>query len=278
MINIFEYTDFRSYLNDYFRENKAKYSFFSHRYLCQKLGLKSSNYILLVMKGKRNISSEICFKLSTLCKHSQREAAYFINMVYFSQAKNYKEKDSYWEKMTELRQKTKFGQIHQYQYEYYNNWYNIAVRELIPEMDRPIDYGVLSRLITPPITIAQARKSVQLLLQLEMIQETETGYTLRDPIVKTNDMINSLAVFNYHLKMSTIATQALENYRKEERNFSSCTMNLSPHGYNKVVENINDFRDKLMTICKQDTGSERIYHINFQLFPVSIKHNEEKGK
>ncbi len=269
MVNIFSYTDYREYLNDYFVAQKKKNTHFSHRYLCQKLGLKSSNFMHLVMKGKRNISSEICFKLSTLFKLSQQEAAYFTNMVYFSQTKNYREKDQYWEKMVELRQKTKFGKIAKYQYEYYSNWYTIVIRELVTFMRKPVDFKQLARLVQPSITAVQARQSLKLLLKLGLIEETETGYMKTDPVVKTEDRVNSLAVYNYHVNMSRIATEKLENCFREERNFSSCTVNISETGYRRIVEKINEFRDEVMSICEQDTEADRVYHMNIQMFPVT---------
>lgn len=277
MVNIFNYTDFRRYLNDYFDERKKKNRYFSHRYLCQKLGLKSSNFMLLVMRGKRNISSEICFKLSSIFNFTQQEAAYFFNMVFFSQSKNYREKDKFWEKMVELRQKTRYGKISEYQYEYYSNWYNIAIRELVILTEKPIDYKKLAKLIRPPITATQARKSVNLLLKLGIIEEKEKGYIQTDSIVKTDEKVNSLAVFNFHLKMSTIATQVLENYQREERNFSSCTMNLSDKGYKKLIGSINEFRDTIMSICNQDENPTKVYHINFQLFPLTADFGKGKG-
>jgi uncharacterized protein (TIGR02147 family) len=69
--------------------------------------------------------------------------------------------------------------------------------------------------------------------------------------------------------MSTIATHVLENYKRKERNFSSCAMNLSKESYGKVVETINELRDKIMTICEEEKNPDRVYHINFQLFLVS---------
>ncbi len=271
MVKIFLYTDYRDYLQDYFNAKKKKNPHFSHRYLCQKLGLKSSNFMLLVMKGKRNISNDICFKLSMLFKHTQQEAAYFTNMVYFSQSKNYREKDQYWEKMVELRQKTKFGKIVEYQYDYYNNWYTIFVREILPYLKKPIDYKALARLISPPITAPQARQSVKLLLKLGMIEETESGYIKTDPVVKTEDKVNSLAVYNFHVKMSQLATEKLENCYRGERNFSSCAMNISEDGYRRIVDKINEFRDQVMSICEQDSGADRVYHMNVQVFPVTSK-------
>ena len=225
--------------------------------------------MLLVIQGKRNVSNDICFKISLTLKHTQLESAYFVNMVFFSQSKNYMEKNEYWDKMKELRQKTKFGKIAEYQYDYYNNWYNIAVRELVTLIKKPIDFKKLAKLVKPPITATQVKNSLKLLLKLGLIQETEEGYIQKDKVVKTDHSVNSLAVFNYHLKMSTLATHVLENYKRNERNFSSCAMNLSKDSYGKVVDTINELRDKIMTICEQENKPDRVYHINLQLFPVS---------
>lgn len=269
MINIFDYFDYRKYLSNYFAEEKKNTSHFSHRYFCRKLGLKSKNFILFVMQGKRNLTNEMCFKISQQLKHDQSETAYFFNMVLFSQSKNYKEKDKYWEKIIKLRQKTKFMKIDEYQYEYFNNWYNVVIRELMVFIDKPIDYKILSRLVMPPITATQARRSVRLLLKLGMIKETESCFIQTDPIIKTDDKVNSLAIFNLHQTMSKLATHALENYQREERNFGSCIMALSKKGYKNVIDNVNELRDKLMSICELDDDQDRIYHMNFQLFPVS---------
>jgi uncharacterized protein (TIGR02147 family) len=269
VVNVFEYVDYRKYLSDYFAEKKKRSRFFSHRYFCNKLGLKSTNFMLLVIQGKRNISNELCFKISLTLRHSQLESAYFVNMVFFSQSKNYMEKNEYWDKMKELRQKTKFGKINDYQYDYYNNWYNIAVRELVTLMKKPIDFKKLAKLVKPQITATQARNSLKLLLKLGLLQETKDGYIQKDKVIRTDNSLNSLAVFNYHVKMSTIATEVLERYKREERNFSSCSMNLSEASYKKAVKHINELREKLMTLCEEEESPERVYHINFQLFPVS---------
>ena len=269
MVNVFEYVDYRNYLSDYFTEKKKRSRYFSHRYFCNKLGLKSTNFILLVIQGKRNISNELCFKISLILRHSQLESAYFVNMVFFSQSKNYKEKNEYWGRMKELRQKTRFGKINEYQYDYYTNWYNIAVRELVTMMKKPIDFKKLAKLVKPQITATEARKSLKLLLKLGLLQETTEGYVQKDKVIRTDNSLNSLAVFNYHVKMSTIATEVLEQYKREERNFSSCSMNLSATSYQKAVQHINELREKLMTLCEEEEHPDRVYHINFQLFPVS---------
>ena len=71
----------------------------------------------------------------------------------------------------ELRQNASLGKLEEFQYDYFTNWYNIAIRELIVYVDTPIDYSMLGRLVSPQITASQARKSVELLLNLGFLKK-----------------------------------------------------------------------------------------------------------
>ncbi len=61
--DIYQYVDFRKYLVDTFQYRKTSQKSFTHRYLCNKLGLKTSNFMLLVMQGKRNLPLSLCSRL-----------------------------------------------------------------------------------------------------------------------------------------------------------------------------------------------------------------------
>lgn len=277
MVNIYSYTDYHEYLNEYFIDRKKENTYFSHRYLCKKLGLRSTNFMLLVMRGKRNLSREICFKLSKIFRLNQKESDYFENMVFFSQSKNYREKDLYWGKMMELRQNASMGKLEENQYEYFTNWYNIAIRELIIYMDKPVDYAVLGRLVSPQVTGSQARKSVELLLHLELIEETEFGFVKKDSVIKTDKKVHNLAGFNFLRTMSKIAIDKLEHTKNDERNFSSCSVNISKTSFEKIVNRISDFRSEVIGITENDKNPNRVYHLNLQFFPITEKYRKDES-
>lgn len=271
-MNIYTYTDYRKYLKDYFEYKKKECSYFSHRYLCNKLGLKSSNFILLVIKGMRNLSDDICTKLIDVFQLKEKEAEYFKHLVLFSHAKNNFEKNNYWKKMISLRPKRKNGYIDEAKFRCYDQWYNLAILELIPLMGNDIDYQKLAKLISPAITAKEAKASVNLLLELDMIKLTENNsYEKNESTIETDTKVNSLAIYNYHKKMSSLATESLSNIKREERNFSSCTLDVSEDGYKMIINMVNEFREKLMDVCATDDKIDRIYQLNFQLFPITNK-------
>ena len=89
MKNIFEYTNFREYLADFFEESKKSDPLFSHRYLASRLGLSTPNLIWLIIKGKRNLTRSVCDRLVKLLRLTKRRANYFRAMVDFLQAKKH---------------------------------------------------------------------------------------------------------------------------------------------------------------------------------------------
>ena len=56
--NIFEYADYREYLKDYYEHSKDTKDNFSYRYFAQKAGFASSNFLYLIIHGKRNLTKD----------------------------------------------------------------------------------------------------------------------------------------------------------------------------------------------------------------------------
>src|SRR6186997_2681837 len=91
-VHVFEYLDYRAYLRDFYREQKAKSRAFSHRAFSRRAGLRSSNYLSLVMKGARDLSSDMAPRFAKACGLIKHEADFFCDLVAYSQAKTTEEK------------------------------------------------------------------------------------------------------------------------------------------------------------------------------------------
>jgi len=121
------------------------------------------------MQAKRNLTQNLCFKMSEVFKHTKKEAEYFESMVSFIQAKTSKEKDMHFTRMIALRKNLKVRTLEESQYEYYSHWYNPVIRELLTSTFFTGTPDALAKMIVPQITPAQARRSVALLLKLGLI-------------------------------------------------------------------------------------------------------------
>lgn len=278
MPNVFEYTNFREYLKDYFDEAKKENPNFSHRWLSQQLGLSTPNLIMLVMQGKRNLTKSVAFKLCEVLEFSRKESDYFQNMVSFMQSKTNDEKNQHFTQMIELRRNLKTAKIEEKHYEYYSNWYNPVVRELVTHPDFDGDPKWIAKRISPSITPVQAERSVKLLLELGLIKKDGEQYIQADSLISTGSSVNSLAVVNYHRKTAGLASESYDRHLKKERTITSCTINISPERFEELKRELTDFRKKALALAEDVGESTRVYQLNLQLFPVSTPPKEEKVK
>jgi uncharacterized protein (TIGR02147 family) len=268
-INVFHYTDYRAYLRAYFDERKKSDPKFSHRYLCRRLGLAAPNSIMLVMQGKRNITRSLAFRISEEFRHTVKEAEYFESMVGFAQAKNTNEKDRCFTRMIGLRKTTNVNKIEEHQYEYYSNWYNLVVRELVTSPEFNGDYAWLAKNVRPAITPGQAKRSVKLLEKLGLIRKKGSGFVHSAAMISTGPQVTSLAVANFHKTMAERAAEAMNIVRKEERDMTACTVYISQKGFEEIKNAIAECRKKVLAIVEADEPVDRVYQVNFQVFPVS---------
>jgi len=82
-LKIFDYTDFREFLREKFEECKKSNPAFSYRYFSKKAGLKSTNFLKLVIKGESNLSVETIHKFAAAFSLGKMETKYFQNLVFF---------------------------------------------------------------------------------------------------------------------------------------------------------------------------------------------------
>jgi uncharacterized protein (TIGR02147 family) len=269
MVNVFEFTDYREYLKAYFEDRKKTDGKFSHRWLARRLDLSTSNFIMLVMQGKRNLNAGLCLKISEVFKHSSKETAYFENMVHFAQAKSPKEKALYFSRMADFRKNFKIDRIEDRQYEYYSNWYNPVIRELVVNPALNGSPETISKLLQPAVTPTQVKRSIELLLKLGLIKKQNNRFIQTSPLISTGPEVNSVAVVNFHRAMGNLAVEALDRIPKEERNITASTIYISASTFETLKKRITDFRKELLAMADSDKQGERVYQINFQVFPVS---------
>ncbi len=270
MPNIFEYTNFREYLKDFFNEEKKDNPVFSHRHLARKLGLSTPNLILLIMQGKRNLTRTVRYTLSKYLKLSNKESKYFTSMILFMQAKTHDEKNIHFMQMLDLRKNLKIGKMEEHQFEYYSNWYNPVIRELVTHPDFNYDdYNWLAKSIIPSISPAQAKRSVELLLRLALIKKKGNGYIQTDSLISTGPEVNSLAVVNFHKKTAELAKESFDRFTLKERTVTSCTVNFTEEHFNELKREIADLRQKALSLAMDLNNSTRVYQMNIHLFPLT---------
>jgi uncharacterized protein (TIGR02147 family) len=119
----------------------------------------------------------------------------------------------------------------------------------------------------------QARRAVQLLLKLDLIRKKGKGFERTSRLLSTGDVVDSVAVANFHRRMAEIAGASLDAVPKQERDVTACTVNVDEQGFQAIKKVVGECRKKVLSIAEAESPSGRVYQINFQIYPVSKRAN-----
>ena len=271
---ISEYTDFRTYLGDYYNEMKERNNTFSYQLFAERAGIKSKGFLYNVIKGKRNLTKSNIFGFIQAMKLSKDEANYFESLVSFNQAQNDKERNYFYEKLLSIKSAGKNAWnpqiVRKEQYEFYSKLHHSAIRSIIDMYDFFDDYEWLAMKVYPKITPQQAKRSVQLLENLGFIEKISgEPYRLTNKSIATPKEVQSVVFLNYHQEAGRTAVNAMVEAPKNRRNISGMTLGISKKTYDEICDDILAFRKKIANMVEKDEDSDRVYQLNFQFFPLS---------
>lgn len=271
MVSVFEYDNYREFLKDYFNKIKEEKPQISHRYLAQKLGYKSSGFFSLIINHQSNISRDKIFKFAELLELNRRETDYFEALVLYNQAKNENESLKYKTLLLEFGE-SKVRQIEEHQFDFFKKWYYSAIREAIAVFPFHNDEEKLADFIMPKIKPEQVKETINLLKELGFIEEKDDGsFERTSPTLTTGQEYLSKILFQYNLEMGRLALRSGQFKEKGIRNFSTLSLSISENKYHQIIEEIRAFRKKLLSMTSDDEEPDRVYQLNFQLFPMSKK-------
>ena len=128
--NVFQYLDAREYLRAYYTFKKETSRAFSYRAFAKRAGLKSPNYLKLVIDGDRNLSGEMAIRFGQALGLTGQRLAYFMDLVAFTQSATTDERAARYERLIRFREHREIHKIDIAFGQYHSRWYIPAIREL----------------------------------------------------------------------------------------------------------------------------------------------------
>jgi uncharacterized protein (TIGR02147 family) len=268
-VSIYDYTDYRLYLRDYYEEQKAKNPAFSYRYFARKAGFNSSGLYKDIVDGRTGITRSLILRFATAMKLSPKQQEYFETMVYFNEARTVEEKKLYFERLMKYHNSKAF-RVDASQYEYYSKWYYIAIREILAIGNFKDDYAAIAQALNPTIRKEQAGKAIKVLKKLGLIQKDKSGYYKAvDKILTTGTEIKSLAIANFQKTMMDLAKDAIDRHSAQNRNISTVTFSVSKDTYNDIKAELDTCRKRILSMVERSENGDRVCQLNIQLFPLT---------
>ena len=270
MKSIYEYKDYRRYISDYYNEQK-KFTGFSWRAFAKAAGFGSPIFLKLVCDGKNGLSKGAQRAVAKAMGLEGYDADYFYLLADYAHAKTPEQKQKALDKMAELLADNSVSVLEKELFQYYSTWVHSAIREMAASLT-DASPETLAKLCQCVITPESARESLKFLTRKRFLRKStfKGQYVQGKKNISTGKLAASaLMVRNLHRQMGILALETLDNVPVSERNFSTITLGLTEKSYDTIVEELANFRKRLVAIAAHDPQTERVYEINLQLFPLS---------
>jgi uncharacterized protein (TIGR02147 family) len=276
MKSVTEYEDYRIYMQDFYNERK-RISSFSWREFTRASGFTSPTYLKLVCEGKTRLSPQGAEKVGMAMELAGFELEYFKSMVTYCHAKTDQERKIAYEAMLELASNNKVKIVDGDAFKYFQSWVHPVVRELAPVMPgaTPSD---IARRCCQGVSAAEVRESLEFMVRVGLLKKNGDTYEQADKHLKGLTSAVSLALRYMHREMAHFADESINRFAPSERNFTGLTMGISAEDYNKILQELDVCRKKVAQIALNSHGTERVYRLNLQLFPLTWKEDKSNAQ
>ena len=276
MTKIYGYTNYRTFLQDFYESKKNAGRGFSYRQFSKKCGFSSPNFIKLVMEGSRNLSQESVEKVIPALGMSTQEADYFRTLVKLNQESKHELKAIYFDQLKKLTPYEKRRMLDTESVEYLSHWIYPVLREMAVMEGFKDDPYWISRRLTGRATVKDIRKALQFLQHHGFIVKGEGEYTTPDKIVLSSDETRNFAVRQYHRTILGQAQEALDDLEVSEREFGALIFSLPEASIAELKAKLKEFRKEIHEWALEqsegeDADDEQVVQYNFQMFPQSRK-------
>jgi uncharacterized protein (TIGR02147 family) len=270
MANVFDYFDYRKFLAEVYREQRAKRPFFSYRYFAGKIGMDAGN-LVNVLQGRRHLSAAAIEPVVQFLQCTPRESKYFRTLVAYNKARKEGDIAKYFKKLCDFKD-VDATKLPADSYEFYQQWHHTAILALLYMYDFDGDDEALGALLTPRISAKKAKESIALLKRLDLIKkDADDFYRPARSLLTTGEKWHATAIRDYQEQTIRLAQEALRTCSRKQRDISTLTLTLSAEELEDIKAMAREFRNEALRISKESEKPDRVYQVNIHLFPLTKK-------
>lgn len=276
--DIYAHLDYREWLRLWFDWKKSQNPRFSHRAFVRRTGQKSPSLLADVIGGRRNLTpGGVDGFVRALSLTGAREA-FFRELVQLDQAKTAPERAEALERITATRHFRKAQRLEGASLRYLSHWSYPAVHELAGCDAFRGDPVWIAATLRPVITERQARDALEVLETLGLlVRDADGALRQGSGTLTTPHQASSTVSFVYHTGMIDRARESLTSFPSKERHFCGVTVAIPESLMPNLKAELNQFQERLLAMCDEATGADRVVQLNLQLFPLSAHAPSEEN-
>jgi uncharacterized protein (TIGR02147 family) len=277
-VRVFEYDNYRKFLEDTYIQSRSLDRKFSFRYFARAAGYKSPSIFLELIKGKKNLSPKGILKIAQALKLNPEETVFFKNLVHMNQANTAEERIKYTKEVSRSKTYRKIHPLSDSQYRFFNHWYVTAVREVVNLPGFNEDPAWIAKRVIPNIKPQQAAQALDDLLKLGLLKRDDEGRLKQvEAFISTPDEVSSAYVTKWHQEYLKRASESIESVPREKRDISAVYFTVDRRNLKQIKEMVQKFRKEVLALAGLSEAKNAVYQLNMQLFPIAeLEEHEEE--
>ena len=246
-LSIFNYHDYRQFLADCMAlpgENSKSLRSWAKEFTV------SPSFLSLLLKGKRNISSELAEKICKILSLTLNERSFFLKLVEMAGETELEGKKTAYRKLKRTTLYSLRTHEDQVVHEYITHWYYIAIREMATLPSFQFDPQWIREHLNFEVSISKIDEAVRFLLLNKFIEIDDEGrpkQTQRE--IRCDGVVLRLAQAEYHEQMVNLGVRSFFETQQSSRDLLGKTIALSNSEFEQVKKIIQEAFAKIQVVA-----------------------------
>lgn len=263
------YQCYRIFMSDVYKFKRQMRSGFSYRRFSQLAGLKSPNFLHMVIIGKRNLSNDLAPKIAKAMGLSPGETQYFVGMVKRDNAKSNESAESAQREMMVGAKKILTKEIPKAQAEILTKWYYMVIREMVFLKDFEPSGDWISKKLREKVSPKEAERAFSFLLKSGFVVQSNDGsFHVADPVIDTGDALLPQKILQGHIDILKVWTEILPEILPNQRELGFINIPISANKINELKERIRTFQDEIIGWLQDESNPETVIQLGTYLIPI----------
>lgn len=252
--DIYEYVDYRKYLEDFYSYKKETDKTFSYAKFSLRSGLKSPNYFKLVKDNQRNLTNRNVHNFAKgLELKNNNEKSYFESLVFYCQSGTAEEKIHYLKRLKLTLDKCRHKKLNILSNSLFDSYASLIVRELVGMDDFKENYEWMRDRLAFDISKKELKVIISSLIENKLLERDKDGVLqyIEDFFIHAGDIPNEV-VSNWHYQLIEKTLETVKKLPFSKRHLRANTGHINIKDFDKVNNEITEAVDNILNKYSQD--------------------------
>lgn len=279
--DVTQYMDYRIYLKDFFEYKKSYFSKSKTPYhsgtFSAACGLKSPQYLKLILSGERNLSKKSISAFSKALQLKKDESLDFELLVLSNQETDPNARALLFKELMDYRVQTKLkqGLINPRAFEQVPDWVTWVLYEMADLTDQSLDEKTIQEKLRKKASLPQIKKAIKKLFDLKLLKIDENFQIKKARhLIENPDQVPPELVRSLQAQFMYLALESLYQDPPTERELASATLSLTQKEFEDIRFKLRHLRKSIQKdtqVARHKERGNRLYQLNIQFFPVTAK-------